>query len=242
MPDGEDFLDPASAKKAAEEADERLEALEDPHAEFTELGRAPGWLRPLLAFRRVVDRVNERVGAFTRYLVILVVAIGFLNALARYIGRFTGRQITSNLWFEVQWYLFATIFLLAFGYILKNEINVRVDFWYANFSTKTKAWIDFIGHLIALVPFCVLAIWVLWVPTLTSWGALPDGSFPTWQVWEIWERSPDPQGLPRAPIKSMLVVGFVLLLLQALAELVKLLATLTGHGQRVTPQAPRRVE
>lgn len=224
------------------EAEARLEALEDPHAEFAELGRAPVWLRPLLSYQRTVDRVSERIGRSTRYLVVAVVVIGFVNALARYVGRFTGRQITSNLWFEVQWYLFGTIFLLAFAYILKNDINVRVDFWFANRSERTKAAIDLVGHLFALVPFCLLALLVLWGPTLTSWGARPDGSFATWRVWEIWERSPDPQGLPRAPIKTMLVVGFGLLLAQTLAELVKLLATLTGHGHRTTPATPKRVE
>ncbi|HUG86798.1 MAG TPA: TRAP transporter small permease subunit [Euzebya sp.] len=220
----------------------RLEVLEDPHAEFTTTAPPTWWLRPLLAYQRLVDGLNERLGEFTRYLVVAVVVIGFGNAVARYVGRFLGRQLTSNLWFEVQWYLFATIFLLGFGYAVKNEINVRVDFIYADRSPKTKAVIDSIGHLISMLPFSVMALWVLYRPTLTSWGAGPDGSFATWRVWEIWERSPDPQGLPRAPIKTMLIVGFVLLLLQGLAELVKLFMTLSGRGQKIGPAQPGRVE
>ena len=174
----------------------------------------------------------------------LVVVIGFVNAVLRYAGRFAGRQLTSNRWFEVQWYLFAAIFLLAFAYALKNSINVRVDVWSVHRSPKVRAWVDLVGHLVALVPFAVLATLVLWRPILTSWGARPDGSFSTWQVWRVWERSPDPQGLPRAPVKSLLLVGFVLLLTQALAELVKLVAQLTGHGRAVgvDEEAPVRVE
>ena len=221
-----------------------IEELEDQREQFEAVGEPPGWLRPLLAYQRRVDALNERIGTLTTYLVLLVVGIGFFNALLRYAGRFAGRQLTSNRYIELQWYLYATLFLLAFGYILKNGINVRVDFWYANRSERTKAWIDFIGHLIALIPFCLLALLVVWRPILTSWGALPDGSFSTWQVWRIWERSPDPGGLPRAPIKTMLLIGFFLLLLQALAEMVKLVAELTGHGRftKRGPKAPLRVE
>lgn len=210
-----------------------LDRIADQHDEFVPLGEAPVWLRPLLRFARGVDRLNERLGRAMAYLVVAVVLIGFANAVLRYVGKFTGQQLTSNRYLELQWYLYATIFLLAFGYILKNGINVRVDFWYADRSPRTKAWIDFVGHLIALIPFCVLALRVTWGPLLTSWGARPDGSFTTAQVWRIWERSPDPGGLPRAPIKTVLLIGFVLLLAQALAEMVKLAAELTGHGVHV---------
>lgn len=222
---------------------EHLAELADAHAEFETLGPPPAWLAPLLAYQRVMDRVSERVGHATRYLVVLVVAVGFVNALLRYVGRFAGQQLTSNRYLELQWYLFATLFLLAFAYITKHDINPRVDFWFANRSPRVQAWIDFVGHLIGMLPFCLLAIWVLWRPLLTSWGARPDGSFTTWRVWEIWERSPDPGGLPRAPIKTMLLVGFVLLLAQGLAEMVKLLAEVTGHGRHLTRRhKPLRLE
>ncbi len=193
----------------------------------------PRWLRPLLAYARVVDGLNERLGRFTPYLVLAVVAVGFVNAVLRYVGRGVGQQLTSNRYLELQWYLFAAIFLLAFGYAVRHDIHVRVDFWYANRSSKVKAWVDFVGHLVALLPFCVLGLVVTWRPVLTSWGARPDGSFTTWRVWEIWERSPDPDGLARPFVKSLLIIGFTLLLLQVLAELVKLLAELTGHGTLV---------
>lgn len=210
-----------------------LEWIEDKHEDLVVTGPTPGWLRPLLGYQRAVDWVSELFGRLALYFVVAVVLVGFGNAVLRYVGRATGQQLASNRYIELQWYLYATMFLLTFAYILKNGINVRVDFWYGDRSRKTKAWIDFVGHLFALIPFCLLALWVSWGPILTSWGARPDGSFPTAQVWRIWERSPDPGGLPRAPIKTMLWLGFALLLLQALAEMVKLVAELTGHGRLV---------
>lgn len=221
----------AEESQRAQAATAKVEELDDVGEDFVATDDAPRWLRPLLAFQRAVDALNQRLGTFASYLVVLVVVIGFGNAVLRYIGKFTGQQLTSNRWFEVQWYLYATIFLLAFGYAVKNKVNVRVDFWFAEQSPRRQALIDFVGHLIGLIPFCLLGLYVVWGPVLTSWGARPDGSFSTWMVWEIWERSPDPQGLPRAPVKSLLVVGFSLLLAQALAEMVKLIAELTGHGR-----------
>lgn len=227
-----------------ERTQKQLSDVAPPREEFMAVGEAPRWLRPLLVYQRATDRLSDGAGRISKYLVILVVAVGFMNAVLRYIGKFSGQQLTSNRYIELQWYLYAALFLLAFGYILQHGINVRVDFWFAERSERTKAWIDFVGHLVALIPFCLLALWVVWGPVMTSFGRGPRG-FSTLRVWEIWERSPDPGGLPRAPIKAFLVLGFVILLLQALAELVKLLAQLTGHGRylhRSAEDAPLRVE
>lgn len=241
MTDPDRSVDELGAEARAELA--RLELRSD---QFEAAADAPGWLRPLLAYQRAMDTVAQFVGSVAKYLVIAVVLIGFVNAVLRYVGRFSGQQLTSNRYIELQWYLYAAVFLLGFAYILRNGVNVRVDFWYAERSSRTKAWVDLVGHLVALIPFCVLALTVTWGPILTSWGARPDGSFRTARVWEIWERSPDPGGLPRAPVKSILWIGFALLLLQALAELVKLIAELTGNARhsRVVDEAgpPGRVQ
>jgi TRAP-type mannitol/chloroaromatic compound transport system permease small subunit len=207
--------------------------------------RAPAWLRPLLAYQRGMDRVSNAVGSLSKYLVLAVVAVGFANAVLRYAGRFSGQRLTSNRYLELQWYLYSAVFLLAFAYILQHGINVRVDFWFADRSRRTKAVIDTVGHLVGLLPFTILGIWLTYNPVIRSFGAGPDGSFSTWQVWRIWERSPDPGGLPRAPVKALLLLGLVLLLLQALAEMVKLVSELTGHGhqvERAQEQGPLRVE
>ena len=109
--------------------------------------------------------------------------------------------------------LFGAIFLLVLPYVLKHAINVRVDVSAPGSRRAPGALIDFCGHVIGLVPFCLLALWVNWDYALTSlfqkgerWG--------TWQVWEVWEQSPDAGGLPRAPVKVLVLVGFFCLLLQ----------------------------
>ncbi|MEM7345715.1 MAG: TRAP transporter small permease subunit [Chloroflexota bacterium] len=203
-------------------------------------------MRPFVRFARMMDRITEWVGNLAVYLVIITFIVGFLNVVLRYSGRFVGMRLTSNLFIELQWYLYSLIFFLGFAYILKNNINVRVDFWYAEFEEKTKAWIDLVGHLISLIPFCILALIVTYPPVMTSWGRKPDGTFPTWRLWEIWEKSPDPSGLPRAPIKTVILLAFILLLLQGIAELIKLVAVLRDYEddevQLATLDAPIRIE
>lgn len=182
-------------------------------------------MRALLRFARGIDAISEFLGTIANVLVLLVLAVGFYNVLMRYIGRFTGVQLSSNLWIETQWYLFTLIFILMFPYILKHNVNVRVDFLYARWSVRRQALVDLLGTLLILIPFCILALYIGWPWVLKSWGQLPDGSFGAWEV------SPDPHGLPRAPIKSMLVVGFTLLLLQAVAQVIKYVAVLTGRTE-----------
>jgi TRAP-type mannitol/chloroaromatic compound transport system permease small subunit len=248
---GDDDRRPAGRRPGApddvvhQRVDSTLSEVETPPGPELEIIDAPLWLRPLLVYQRAIDWVTERVGALPKYLAVAVIVIGFVNAVLRYIGRFAGAQLTSNRNIELQWYLYAALFLLAFAYILKHGINVRVDFWFADCSPKVKAWIDFVGNLIGLLPFCLLGSWVVSPQILRSFGRSPDGSWRTLTVWEICEQSPDPVGLPRAPVKALLFVGLGLLLLQGLAEMVKLVAVLTGHGrfsERTVRGVPTRVE
>ncbi len=185
-------------------------------------------MRILLRFAHRIDGISERMGGLSTILVVITVLIGFYNVAARYIGRYIGLNLSSNMWIETQWYLYSLIFFLAFPYILRHGDNVRVDFWYVNWAPKRRALVDFLGTLLFLVPFCILGIYVTISPVLFSWGRLPNGS------WGTWELSPDPGGLPRAPIKTMIIVAFVGLLLQSLAQLVKYLAVLTDHPEVVT--------
>ena len=105
-------------------------------------------LRALLRISSLIDSLSERVGGVSVLLVIVTVAVGFYNVLVRYLGQFIGMQLSSNLFIELQWYLYSLVFFLGFAYILKNGINVRVDFIYANWSKKRQALIDFWGHLL----------------------------------------------------------------------------------------------
>ena len=180
--------------------------------------REPGpVMRVLLAYQRGADRFAEWTGYVSQYIVLITVAVGFANVVLRYVGEVTGNRLTNNGMIEAQWYLYSLIFLFGFAYILKHQINVRVDFWFANQPPKRKAIIDLVGHLISLVPFCLIALWI-------SWDQV-------WFSWSIWEQSPDPSGLPRAPIKAMIMIAFGLLLIQAIAEVIKQVAVLLGYAE-----------
>ena len=197
------------------------------------------WL--LKKYMQFIDKLTEGLGSLSMYFVIITVTIGFANVVLRYLGRFVEIRLTSNLFIELQWYLYSLIFFFGFAYILKHNINVRVDFWFANQSPKRKATIDFIGHLIALIPFCIMGIAVTINPVLASWGLRPNGT------WGTWELSPDPSGLPRAPIKTMIIIAFVTLLLQALVEMIRLYAVLRDveelkPDKLVEIEAPLRIE
>jgi TRAP-type mannitol/chloroaromatic compound transport system permease small subunit len=178
-------------------------------------------VKGLLRVSRAIDALIEWIGNLLPYLVIVMIAAGFYNVVARYLGRFVGARLTNNSAIEIQWYMYSVLFFLGFAYILKHNLNVRVDFLYAKWSPRRRAWIDLLGTLLFLIPFCILGIYVTISPVMSSWGRLPNG---TWGTWEI---SPDPDGLPRAPIKSMIIVAFVLLLIQAISQVIKYLAVLT---------------
>ncbi|MGF1567220.1 MAG: TRAP transporter small permease subunit [Nodosilinea sp.] len=182
-------------------------------------------MRRLLQISATIDRLMEPLGKVLNWLVLTLVAMGFYNVVARYIGRFIGMQLSSNRLIELQWYLFAMIFLLSFPYILKHGANVRVDFLEANWSDRRRAMVGFWGTVLFLIPFCLLGLWVTLNPVLQSWGRLPDGS------WGSWEISADADGLPRAPIKTMVLVSFGLLLLQAISEAIKYWAVWFGYAQ-----------
>jgi TRAP-type mannitol/chloroaromatic compound transport system permease small subunit len=185
----------------------------------------PMQMRRLLKISQGIDRFIEKLGWLINWLVLLTVGIGFYNVIARYLGRFIGFKLSSNALIELQWYLFSMLFLAGFAYILKHGDNVRVDFFYSNFSLKQRSLIDFLGTVLFLIPFCALGIWVTFNPVLQSWGHLPDGS------WGSWEISPDANGLPRAPIKTMIPIGLCLLLLQSISQAIKYLAVLLGYEQ-----------
>jgi TRAP-type mannitol/chloroaromatic compound transport system permease small subunit len=168
-----------------------------------------------LKFSQWIDNITERFGQASAFCVLMTVLIGFYNVIARYLGKFMGVKLTTNMLIELQWYFFSLTFLFGFAYILKHGLNVRVDFLYANWQPKTKVWVDLIGHTFFLITFCVIGLYVTTYPILQSWGQLPDGTFGTWEL------SPDPDGLPRAPIKSVLWVGLGMLLLQTVSEIIK---------------------
>ncbi|MEA5528203.1 TRAP transporter small permease subunit [Dolichospermum sp. UHCC 0684] len=182
-------------------------------------------IRKLLKFSQFIDNGADKLGWLSNWLVLLTIGVGFFNVVVRYMGRFIGVQLSSNALLELQWYLFSLTFLLGFVYILRHGENVRVDFLYTNMSEKKRALVDFVGTVLFLIPFCLLGIWVTINPVLQSWGRLSDGS------WGTWEISSDANGLPRAPIKTMVPIALLLLLLQSISQAIKYLAVLLGYQQ-----------
>lgn len=174
-------------------------------------------MRVLLSFSSLIDRLSALLGAAASWMCLLMVLIGAFNAVARYAGRYIGFNLSSNALLEIQWYLFAGIFLLGASWALQRNDHVRVDVLFGRLSKRGQAIIDVIGGLAFLVPFCIFGIWASWEYVLHSW-----------QQWEV---SPDPGGLPRYPIKTLIPVTFGLLILQGISELIKKIAVLMNHGE-----------
>lgn len=182
-------------------------------------------MKALLKFVAVVDRFTEWQGLLSAMLVLLVIVIGFYNVVTRYIGQWIGVTLSSNAYIELQWYLFSAIFFFGFAYVLKHHINVRVDFFYSRWSRRGQARLDFWGTVLFLIPFCLLGLYVTFSPVLRS--------------WMTWEMSSDANGLPRAPVKSLVVIAFVFLLIQGIAQAIKYYAIMQGllvEGHTLYPQ------
>lgn len=177
----------------------------------------PPVIHRLLKLSRAIDRFNEIIGRFTLWLVLLMVALGVWNVIGRYLGKAIGQNLTSNSLIEGQWYIFDLVFLLGGAYTLKHDEHVRVDVFYSRWNRKTKALADFLGTIFFLIPFCVLVIYF-------SWGTIVES-------WITREISPDPGGLARYPIKTMIIVSFALLIVQGISELIKNWAIFRGHIQ-----------
>jgi TRAP-type mannitol/chloroaromatic compound transport system permease small subunit len=168
-------------------------------------------LNALLKLCRVIDGVNDRIGRVTMWLVLAAVLVSAINAISR-----KAFSISSNAYLELQWYLFAGVFLLGAGYVLLKNEHVRIDALAGRWSRRTQVWIDVIGIIVFLLPLCV---WVV----VQSWPVFA-------QAWITGEVSSNAGGLIRWPSYLLLPVGFALLGLQALSELVKRIAFLRGLG------------
>lgn len=156
--------------------------------------------RRLGRYVEFIDAFSERIGLAVSWLAALLVIVICLNVALRYIG---GRS-----WLALQdlsWYMFGAMFLLTAGYAFKHDRHVRVDLLYSRYSARTKAWIDLVGIVAVLTPFCLLGMW-------TSLDFVANS-------FRILEGSPDPGGLPARFIpKAFIPLGFLLLLVQASAE------------------------
>ncbi|MGA1556838.1 MAG: TRAP transporter small permease subunit, partial [Ilumatobacteraceae bacterium] len=201
--------------------DQRSHSLEDADRPLRPRGPI---MRALHGYRMLADRLAGALGAVSAVLIFPTVIISIVNVVLRRVGANQGRNLTSNALIEAQWYLYTLIFVFGLAYILKNSVNVRVDFWFGNLSSRTQSWIDLIGHFIGLLPFAYIGIKYSWPSVQLS--------------WEAREGSPDAGGLPRYPIKTALMAGFVFLAVQAIAEVIKNIEYLRGHERRYASAAP----
>ncbi len=164
----------------------------------------------LLAAASIIDRITRFFSIIAAIMVLASCMISAGNALSRYVF-----DISSNAWLEIQWQMFAAIFLLGSAHVLKLNEHVRVDILYGGYSARTKLWVDVFGLIFFLAPGAILMIWfsVPWFETSYLEG----------------EMSSNAGGLPVWPIKGLLPLGFILLLMQTVSELIKRIAALQGE-------------
>jgi TRAP-type mannitol/chloroaromatic compound transport system permease small subunit len=167
-----------------------------------------------------IDRFTIRLGQVVSWLALVMVLIGAYNAIARYLGRYIGINLSSNAYIEAQWYLFSLLFLLSAAYALQQDAHVRVDVLFSRYPPRVRCWVNILGAALLLIPFCVFMLWVSWPVVMNSWN--------------VREVSPDPGGLPRWPLKAMVPVCFLLLIVQGVSELIKETGHLRGHGKAAT--------
>lgn len=164
----------------------------------------------LLQLSRLIDRVNELLGRAMSWFVLAAVLISAGNAIIRKLF-----NIGSNAWLEVQWYLFAAVFMLGVGYVMLKNAHVRIDFISSRLSKRTNATIDAVGIVVFTIPLSIIMIKLGWP---LAQQALSTG-----------EMSQNAGGLIRWPVLMLVPVGFAILLAQASSELIKRVAFLTGH-------------
>ena len=168
-------------------------------------------MRLLLQFSALIDALNEKIGVICNWLVLLACVVSAGNAMVRY-----AYDTSSNAWLEVQWYMFAVIVMFGASYTLKRNEHVRVDLFYMTLSRRGQLWVDILGTLIFLLPTCAILAWLSWPFFMQSYN--------------VYEHSSNAGGLLRWPIKLVLPLGFALVALQGLSELIKRVAFLNGYA------------
>jgi TRAP-type mannitol/chloroaromatic compound transport system permease small subunit len=178
-------------------------------------------MKPWMALSTAIDALNERIGWIADWLVLLSCVISAGNAISRY-----AFSLSSNAYLEIQWYMFAGMVLLGAPYTLKMNEHVRVDLIYASVSERKQLWIDAIGIVLFLLPVMIFLTWLSW-PYF-------------WSSFQSGEGSTNAGGLILWPVKLLIPVGFFLMILQGISELIKRIAALRGikklEAKYVAPQ------
>jgi TRAP-type mannitol/chloroaromatic compound transport system permease small subunit len=166
-------------------------------------------MKVLLAVSRVIDGVNERIGRLVYWCVLAAVLVSSGNAIVRY-----SLNMSSNAWLEIQWYLFAAIFLLCSGYTFLHNEHIRIDVVSGHLSRRTQTWIDILGTIFFMLPMTGFIVWLSW-PIFVN-------------AWVSGEISGSAGGLVRWPVRLLVPLGFFLLFAQGVSELIKRIAFLKG--------------
>ena len=188
-------------------------------AETDSGGRPAGTplLTVLLRVSAAIDRFCTFIGRAVAWLVLAAVLVSAGNAIVR-----KTFDMSSNAWLELQWYLFGAVFMLAAAYTLQRNEHIRIDIVSGRISKRARDWIDLLGHFLFLMPFVLLMIWLL-VPYARN-------------SFRIQEVSSNAGGLIIWPAKAMILLGFGLLFLQGISEIIKRIAVMTGAIEDPTPQ------
>jgi TRAP-type mannitol/chloroaromatic compound transport system permease small subunit len=163
----------------------------------------------LLGLSRAIDRMNTRVGKIVAWAIFIAVFISTVNAIVRKVF-----NTSSNSWLEAQWVLFGAVFLICASWTLLSNEHIRIDVVSSLLTKKTRNWIDIIGHTLFLMPMCLVMMWYSWPFAFRS-------------LWQN-EQSTNAGGLPVYPAKFLVPIGFTLLFIQAISELIKRSAIMQG--------------
>lgn len=172
-------------------------------------------MKVLLDVSLLIDAINKRLGQVANWMILIACVISAGNAMIRY-----AFDMSSNAWLEIQWYLFAGVVMLGASYTLQRNEHVRVDIMYMQLSERHKEWLDLVGTIVFLIPSCLLIAWLSW-PFF-------------YESWHIQEISGNAGGLLRWPVKILVPLGFVLVALQGVSEIIKRAAALRGYVRFAT--------
>ncbi|WP_300648817.1 TRAP transporter small permease subunit [Hydrogenophaga sp.] len=168
----------------------------------------------LLKISRLIDAMSDLIGKLVMWFILATTLISAGNAIVRKLF-----DSSSNALLEIQWYLFAAVFMLGSGYAFLRNAHVRIDFISSKFSPRGRNWVDVFGILVFLFPLCYMMATLGW-PLFE-------------RAWNTGEMSSNAGGLIRWPVYGLIPLGFAVLFLQGVSELIKRLAFLTGNGPDV---------
>lgn len=164
---------------------------------------------------KLIDGLNDRLGRVANWMVLAAALISAANAMSRY-----AFDISSNAYLEIQWYLFAAIVMLGASHTLRMNEHVRVDIIYTHLSERGKEWLDLVGTAVFLVPSMLVIAYYSWPFFMQSWS--------------VQEISGNAGGLLRWPVKFLVPLGFTLVALQGVSEIIKRAASLHGDVRYTT--------